>query len=427
MQPRDPGRAPAAPIAPAAERPTRRHSASVGFILATLGIDALGFGLVVPVVPTLVVQLSHLPLAAASFWVGALLAVFSAMQFLCAPALGALSDCYGRRTVLLLSLTGICINYMILAWAPSLGWLFLGRLIAGGTAANISAATAYIADVTPPERRAQRFGLIGAMFGLGFVLGPALGGVLGAYGLRLPFVAAGGLAAINLLYGLFVLPESLPPERRRPFRWRLANPLATLHIIAADRVYAHLAAAWCCAWFALGALQSSFVLANEMRFGWTTNQNGTALAAIGVGSAVVQGLLVRRIVPLLGERRAALSGYVFASAAYLVFGLATTPWQIYAGIVLQALGAVSGPAIQALVSARAGPDHQGLVQGALGSLQGLTAIVSPLAAGWLFGWFTRPELGFRFPGAPFVLAACSYGLAFLAIRALPARKAAAPT
>ncbi len=305
--------------------PTRRQ-ARVAFVLATLGIDALGFGIVVPIVPNLVVQLSHLPPSAASFWVGALLASFSAMQFLCAPLLGALSDRFGRRPVLLMSLSGVCFNYLMLAWAPSLPWLFIGRLIAGATAANVSAATAYIADVTPPQLRAQRFGLVGATFGLGFVLGPALGGVLGGYGLRLPFLGAALLAGLNVLYGLFVLPESLPPERRRAFAWRRANPVGTLGAIAADRDYGRLALAWCCAWFSIGTLQSSFVLANDLRLGWGPAQNGAALAAVGLGSALVQGLLVRRIVPRLGERRAALLGYALAACAYLLFAFADRGW-----------------------------------------------------------------------------------------------------
>lgn len=397
-----------------------RRKPRVGFVLATLAIDALGFGIVVPVVPDLVLRLSDLPPSAAAVWTGALLAAFSAMQFLCAPLLGALSDRYGRRPVLLLSLAGVCANYLMLAWAPSLAWLFVGRLIAGATSANVSAATAYIADVTPPQLRAQRFGLVGAMFGLGFVLGPAVGGLLGAYGLRLPFLAAAGLAGVNVLYGVFVLPESLAPERRRAFAWRRANPVGTLGAVAADPTFRRLAVAWCCAWFALGAIQSSFVLANDVRLGWSTWQNGMALAAFGVGSALVQGLVVRRLVPWVGERRAALMGYTLAAFAYLLFAFAVRGWIVYAGIAVQSLGAVSGPAVQAMVSARAGPDRQGEVQGALASLQGLTAIVSPLAAGWLFEAFAPRGL----PGAPFLLSALAYGVAFAAVRGLRGRERA---
>src|ERR1700733_7905260 len=205
------------------------RSASVRFILVTLVIDALGFGLVVPIVPSLVLELSGQTISGASQWVGLLLMAFALMQFACAPVLGALSDRFGRRPVLLLSLSGICANYLMLAWAPSLAWLFLGRLIAGATAANASTATAYIADVTPPKQRAGQFGLVGAMFGIGFVLGPAVGGVLGTYGLRIPFLAAAMLAGCNVLYGLLVLPESLPPERRRAIDWSRTSPLGSLH------------------------------------------------------------------------------------------------------------------------------------------------------------------------------------------------------
>jgi DHA1 family tetracycline resistance protein-like MFS transporter len=395
-------------------------------VLATVAIDALGFGIVVPVVPTLVMQFSGQSASGASLWQGALLAAFSLMQFLCAPLLGALSDRFGRRPVLLVSLGGMCLNYLMLAWAPTLGWLFLGRLIAGATAASYSAATAYIADVTPPAKRAQRFGLIGAMFGLGFVGGPALGGLLGGYGLRLPFLAAALLAGANVLYALLVLPESLPPALRRPVQWRRANPVGSLRVIATDPAYARLAVAWCCAWFALGALQSSFVLENDMRLGWGPQQNGLALAMVGVGSAVVQGLLVRRLVPRIGERRAALSGYALSALAYFAFAFADQVWLLAAGIVLQALGSISGPAIQALLSAHAGPDQQGQVQGALASMQGLTAIVAPLVSGWAFSTFAAAGAPVHLPGAPFLLAALAYGLAYFVVRRVPPPAALVP-
>ncbi len=396
-----------------------KRSASVGFILATLATDALGFGIVVPIVPELVRHLSHQGASGASIWVGALLAVFSVTQFIAAPVLGGLSDRFGRRPVLLMSLSGVCANYLMLAWAPSLGWLFAGRVIAGATSANVSAATAYIADVTPPQRRAQRFGLVGAMFGLGFVLGPALGGVLGTYGVRLPFLAAAGLAFCNVLYGLLVLPESLPRERRRRFQWRRANPVGSLAVILSSPTFIRLGLAWCCAWFAIGALQSSFVLSNNLRFGWGTRENGFALAAVGVTQALVQGLLVRRVVPQLGERQAALTGYTFAACAYAAFAFARAGWAIYLGVVLQSFGAIAGPAVQAMISANAGPDRQGEIQGALASLQGLTAIVSPLAAGWLFGAFTGPDAPVYFPGAPFLMAVLTYVIASASIRGIP--------
>ncbi|HEY4174359.1 MAG TPA: TCR/Tet family MFS transporter [Rhodopila sp.] len=391
------------------------RSASVRFILITLVIDALGFGLVVPIVPSLVVKLSGLTISGASVWVGLLLTAYALMQFVCAPVLGGLSDRFGRRPVLLLSLSGICANYLLLAWAPSLAWLFLGRLIAGATAANASTATAYIADVTPPKQRAGQFGLVGAMFGIGFVLGPAVGGVLGTYGLRLPFLAAAGLAGCNVLYGLLVLPESLPPERRRPMDWSRANPMGSLRLVMASRNMGRLAIAWGAIWFALGALQSTFVLANEARFAWDTRQNGLALAVAGLGSAVVQGLLVRRVVPALGERRAAMIGGVIVAVAYLCIAFAPFGWVVVLGLVLQSIGAVTSPAIQGLVSASAVADRQGETQGALSSVQGLTAIASPLIASWVFSTFTASAAPVLLPGAPFVVSALAYGLAIWAV------------
>jgi DHA1 family tetracycline resistance protein-like MFS transporter len=400
---------------PAAPPFARRHQASVRFILATLVIDALGFGLVVPIVPALVLHLSGLAVSAASIWVGMLMSCFALMQFVCAPILGAFSDRFGRRPVLLVSLGGICVNYLMLAWAPSLTWLFLGRLIAGATAANAATASAYIADVTPPRLRAGRFGLVGAMFGLGFVLGPALGGVLGAYGLRLPFLTAAALAGCNVLYGLLVLPESLPKERRRPIDWRRANPLGSLRVVLADRNLTRLAVAWCCPWFALGALQSTFVLANQLRFGWDTRHNGMALALAGLGSAVVQGLLVRRIIPVLGERRSAMAGSAMTVGAYLCIAFAPIGSVVLLGILLQAAGAITNPAVQGMVSANASADRQGETQGALSSLQGLTAIVSPLVAGWLFSSFTGADALWSLPGAPFVASALACCLSIWAV------------
>jgi len=354
----------------------------------------------------------------ASVWVGWLLAAFAIMQFTCAPILGGLSDRFGRRPVLLLSLGGICANYLLLAWAPSLIWLFLGRLIAGATAANAATATAYIADVTPPAKRAGQFGLVGASFGIGFVVGPALGGVLGAYDLRLPFNVAAALAGCNVLYGLFVLPESLPPARRRPFDWRRANPLGSLRVVMASRDLGRLAIAWGCTWFAMGALQSTFVLANQARFGWDTQQNGLALGLAGLGSAVVQGLLVRRIVPALGERRSALVGGSMTAVAYLCIGLAPVGWVVLLGIVIQSMGAITNPAVQGMVSASAGPDRQGETQGALSSVQGLTAIVSPLVASWVFSTFTGSAAPVLLPGAPFIVSALAYCVAIWAIAGL---------
>jgi DHA1 family tetracycline resistance protein-like MFS transporter len=392
----------------------RPHTASVAFILATLGIDALGFGIVIPIVPALVRSLSHLDASEAARWVGALVATFAAAQFVAAPVLGGLSDRFGRRPVIILSLLGGAANYMLLAFAPSLTWLFIGRLLAGSTAANVSAANAYIADVTPPELRSQRFGLVGAMFGAGFVFGPALGGVLGAVDLRLPFLVAGALALANATYGALVLPESLPPERRRHFSWRRANPIGSLHTIATDKPVARMALAWCCMWFGLGALQSCFVLSMGLRFGWGPSANGWALAAMGVSQAVVQGVLVRPIIRRVGERRAAFIGFGLSGLAYLGYGLATAGWVIYVALILQALAAIATPAMRALLSVQAGSARQGEMQGGLSSVEGLTAIISPVLAAALFEWATQTG-GAAWGGAPFLLGTVAYGAAVIAL------------
>ena len=391
------------------------------FILLTLGLDALGFGLVVPIVPELVRSLTGGDTTHAAEWVGALVATFAAAQFVAAPVLGGLSDRFGRKPVVVLSLAGASANYLLLMWAPSLAWLFLGRLLAGATAASASAANAYIADITPPEKRSGRFGLVGAMFGAGFVLGPAMGGVLGAVDLRLPFMVAAGLSIANACYGALVLPESLAPQFRRAFSWRRANPVGSLRTLAANRVVGRLALGWSLMWFGLGALQAAFVLSTGLRFGWGPQENGWALAAVGVTQAVVQGALIRPIIRRLGEPRAAFTGFGFSVASYLCFGFAQSGWVIYVAIVLQAFGAVAGPAMRGMMSARTGMNEQGELQGGLSSVEGLTAIVSPVAAAVVFSLGVRlggPSWG----GAPFLLGACTYvaaALALLRARLLP--------
>ena len=384
------------------------------FVLLTLGIDALGFGIVVPIVPELVQTLSGGNTGRAAEWVGALIATFSAAQFLAAPVLGGLSDQFGRRPVIILSLLGVAANYLLLAWAPSLAWLFLGRLLAGATAANFATATAYVADITAPAKRSQRFGLVGATFGAGFVFGPALGGVLGGYGLRLPFLVAALLSFANAAYGALVMPESLPLDKRRPFSWRRANPVGLLHTLTADRTTGWLSAAWALLWFGLGALQSTFVLSTGLRFGWTTAQNGWALATMGVSQALVQGLLVRPAIRWAGERGAALGGFALAGLAYICFGLAQAGWVIYIAVVLQAIGAVSNPALRGLLSSKTGPELQGELQGGLSSMQGLTAVVAPMLASLVFSAAVRSG-GAAWAGAPFLLGAVTYAGAALAL------------
>jgi DHA1 family tetracycline resistance protein-like MFS transporter len=391
--------------------PVRR--AAVAFVLVTLGIDALGIGIVIPILPELVRRLAGTSAADASFAVGASVAMFAGAQLFASPVLGGLSDRYGRRPVLMLSIAGIAANYLLLAWAPSLPWLYLGRLLGGATSANVSASSAYIADVTPPEQRARRFGLIGAAFSFGFVVGPALGGWLGAIDLRLPFLASAALAGCNLLYGLFVLPESLPPERRRPFAWRGANAVGALRLLAADRVLRRLGLAWACMWFGMGTLQTVFVLYTGVRFGWGPPQNGITLALLGVSGAVVQIFLVKRAVARFGERRTAMLGHAASAAAYTALGLAPAAW-IYPLAALNALGQLANPSVRALISNHAGPERQGQTMGALSTVEGITAIAAPLVASVVFSVAARP--GVWLPGAPFLIAAAVFLVALVAVR-----------
>ena len=391
------------------------RKASAVFIYVTIALDAIGFGIVVPVVPDLVMRVGHIPASDASFWVGALLAAFSAMQFVAAPVLGGVSDRFGRRPVLLFSLAALGLAALLTAFVPSLFWLLALRMAAGATSGNISAAMAYIADVTPPAERAGRYGSVGALFGLGFVLGPALGGALGGIDVRLPFVFSAGLAAANVMYGVLLLPESLPREQRVAFDWRRANPIGALSAVFVDTPRLRLGAAWCCIWFALGAQQSSFILANELRFHWNTVQNGLALALAGVSSALVQGLLVRRAVARWGMERTATVALGLSVLGYVCYAYAVTPAILFGGVLILALGSMSNPAVRSMLSVAVGPHRQGEVQGALASLQGLMAIAAPLTMGGLFARTTRPSAAVHFAGAPFALAAIVCGAGALVV------------
>ena len=388
--------------------------AAIRFVLATVAIDALSFGIVAPVLPDLVRQLGHTSESSAAFWMGLLLATFAAMQFICSPIQGGFSDHYGRRPVLLASLAGTCVADALLAWAPLLPWLFLGQIITGATTASMSTATAYIADTTPPAMRAPRFGLISSAFALGFVLGPALGGLCGHFWIRLPFVVAALLAGGNALYGWFLLPESLALAHRRSLRMTEVNPVGVWRGLSFDKDIVRLAVAWCCIGVAFGAQQSAFVLANQMRLNWDLLQNGAALVALGVGAALVQTLLLPQVLRRIGSRSTALVSFVLSSVSYVLLAFAYADWVVFASILFQALGTMSTPAIQALASARAGPARQGAAQGALASLRGLTAIAAPFAAGSLLGACSNP--GFYFPGAPFLLVAATYAVGFVVLR-----------
>ncbi len=387
--------------------------AAVIFILVTVFIDVLGIGIIIPILPELIKDFAGGSTALAGRWVGVLAASYALMQFVFAPLLGAVSDRVGRRPVILISLFGLGIDYIVMGFAPSLGWLFAGRLVAGIMGASITTANAYIADVSRPEDRARNFGFIGVAFGLGFIFGPALGGLLGGIDLRLPFFVSAGLALVNWLYGFFVLPESLPPAKRDRFEWRKANPVGSLHVLGAYPLVAGLTAALVFVVLAQRGLETVWVLYTGHKFGWDEQANGLSLMLVGTMAAIVQGGLVRPIVGRLGERRAILYGLVVAVLTFVGYGLATAGWMLLVFIVFGSIGGVAGPALQSLVAGAVPPQDQGKVQGGIASLMSLTGILAPLifTAG-LFSYFTSEQASIELPGAPFLLGAAMYALAF---------------
>jgi len=395
----------------------RGRQAALPFILITVLLDMLGIGLIIPVLPKLVTSMHGGDISTGASVFGLFAASYALMQFLFSPVLGNLSDTYGRRPIILLSLLGAGLDYGLMSLAPSLSWLFVGRIISGITGANITAANAYIADVSPPADRARNFGLIGACFGVGFILGPAIGGLLGTYGLRAPFMAAAALTLCNALYGFFVLPESHPKERRRPFDWSRANPAVSLGALGRYPVVLGLTATIVLDRLAHDALPSTWVLYTTYRFKWTEFDVGMSLAMVGVMYVVVSGGLTGVIVRKLGDRKALIMGLILSSVAYLLYGLASQGWMLYAIIMVGSLGSVAGPAMQALITKMIPATEQGAVQGALSSLRGMTEIAGPLIATNLFGHFTSPATPVKLPGAAFLASSLMVALgAALAVR-----------
>ena len=364
-------------------------------------LDILGIGIIVPVLPGIVGQLIGGDEAAAATVYGGLVALYAVMQTLFSPTLGALSDRFGRRPVLLVALAGMGISYVILAWAPSLVWLYVGRALGGITGATITTANAYMADISTPETRSRNFGLLGAAFGVGFVLGPALGGLLGQYGARIPFIASAIVVFLNLMWGLFVLPESLAEDRRRPFTLAEATPLGGLRNLLVTPLVTGLAGVAFIQSLAQRALESTWVLYVGYRYGWNDAEKGLSLALVGVGSAVVLGGLAHRIIPRLGEPRAMLGGLAFNVLALVLYGFSSQPWMLLAAIPIGSLGYLAGPAFQGMITGAVPPERQGGVQGAIASLQSLSSIVAPVAATALFAWGAARGA----PGVPFWVAA----------------------
>jgi DHA1 family tetracycline resistance protein-like MFS transporter len=400
------------------------RGAAVAFIFVTILLDTLALGVVIPILPKLIESFVDNDTANAARIFGLFGTVWALMQFFFSPIAGALSDRFGRRPVVLLSNFGMAADYVLMALAPSLSWLFIGRVISGITSASISTAFAYITDMTAPEQRAAVFGKIGVAFGAGFILGPALGGLLGGIEPRLPFWVAAGLSFANGLYGLLILPESLPKDRRAPFRWKSASPVGALHLLGTDRVLTGLSIANFFAQLAHVVLPSTFVLYATYRYGWSTTTVGATLALVGLCSMVVQGAAIGPIVGRFGERRALLLGLACGAIGFLIFGAAPTGALFWLGIPVMALWGVAGAATQALMTRLVAPDQQGQLQGATNSVQSVSQLVGPFLFTLTFAYFIGGGAPLKLPGAPFLLASVLLTLALLiAARTLVVKRA----
>jgi len=382
-----------------------KREAAIGFIFVTMLIDVIGFGVIIPVMPQLIQQLAGGSMSDAATYGGFLIASYAIMQFLCSPVVGGLSDRYGRRPILLVSLFGFGIDYLFLAFAPSIAWLFLGRIIAGMLGASFTTAGAYIADISTPEKRAQNFGMIGAAFGLGFIIGPAIGGLLGSYGPRVPFLVAAALTTLNWLYGYFVLPESLKPENRRAFDWNRANPIGTLNVLFNYKLIAGLIVTLALVNISAHAVQSNWSYYTIEQFKWTSKEIGISLAVVGFVFALVQGVLIRKIIPRLGQERSVYVGLAFYGFGLVLYAIAPYGWMMYAFTVIYCMGGIAGPALQGIMSGIVPPNAQGELQGGFTSLMSLTSIFGPLIMNSLFAYFISSEAPFYFPGAAMMLGA----------------------
>ena len=387
------------PTAPAPRR------AAFAFVFVTVLLDMFAIGIIIPVLPKLVEDFMGGDTARAALIYGIFGTAWALMQFLFSPVLGSLSDRFGRRPIILLSNFGLGLDYILMALAPSVRWLFVGRVISGITAASISTAGAYIADVTPPEQRAAKFGLLGAAFGAGFVVGPALGGVLGDIGPRLPFWVAAGLSLTNGLYGLFVLPESLTRERRSPFSWRKANPVGALKLLRSHPELWGFSVVTFLSNLAHAALPSVAVLYMGYRYNWDTKAVGLLLAGVGVCQIIVQGLLVGRVVKALGERHTILVGLVCGAAGFTIQAMAPNGAIYATGIIFMSLWGLVGPAMQAITTRLVNPSEQGQLQGANSSVLGIATLIGPLLFTQTFATFIGAHRDWHLPGAPFLLSA----------------------
>lgn len=390
---------------------------ALGFIFVTLLIDVTGFGIIIPVMPKLIQELTGGSLSEASSYGGWLLFAYAFMQFICAPIVGNLSDRFGRRPILLASLFGFGVDYLFLAFAPTLAWLFVGRIIAGVMGASFTTASAYIADISTPEKRAQNFGIIGAAFGLGFIIGPLIGGLIGTYGARVPFLVTAGLTLVNWLYGLLILPESLKPENRRTFEWKRANPVGSLMSLKRFPVITGLIASLVLVYISAHAVQTNWSFYTIERFNWDERMIGISLTAVGLVFAIVQGGLIRIIIPALGQERSVYVGLGLYALGYFLYAISTQSWMMFAVTIPYCFGGIAGPALQGIISNTVPANEQGELQGALTSLMSVTAIVGPPLMTSIFYVFTNSDAPVYLPGAPMLL-----GAVLTVISALLARR-----
>lgn len=376
-----------------------KRKAALGFIFVTLLIDVMGFGIIIPVMPDLISELANVKANEGSSINGWMLAAFGCMQFLFSPLMGNLSDRFGRRPVLLASLFGFGVDYVFLYFAPSIAWLFVGRVVAGMMGASFTTAMAYIADISEPDKRAQNFGIIGAAFGLGFVLGPALGGLLSTLGPRAPFATAAVLTLINWLYGYFILPESLPLEKRRKFEWKRANPFGALKFFLRYRTILGLVGSIVLLYLAAHAVQSTWAFYTEYKFNWSGKTIGFSLGVVGVLVGLVQGLLLKYINPALGQIRSVYVGLFLYAVGLALFAFATEGWMMYLFLIPYCLGGIAGPSLQGIMTGQVPANEQGELQGALTSLVSITSVVGPIMMSDLFYFFSKDAAPIYFPGA----------------------------
>ncbi len=389
------------------------------FLLITVMIDSMGIGLIMPVMPKLMIELGATDLSVAATWGGVLAASFAVMQFIFGPLVGSFSDRFGRRPVLLVSLAALTVDYLIMGFAHSLWVLVIGRIIGGITSATHSTANAYIADISTPDEKAANFGLIGAAFGVGFVLGPMIGGLLGEFGPRMPFFAAAALAAANTLFGFFVLSETVTDAIRRPFSWTRANPFGAFRYIGRLPGVTRLLIVYFFYSVAFFVYPSVWAYFTQERFGWDSGMTGVSLAVFGLSMAIMQGGVIRLIIPKIGEHYTVVLGFAVNILAFSIYALAFEGWHIFVLAPVTTLGVIAGPALQGIMSRTASDDQQGELQGVLTSISAVAVIISPLMMTNTFSFFTRPETPFYFPGAPFVLSA---GLVALSLVIFAGRK-----